>query len=217
MYFWQVVAHNSAGTSTGPLWAFTTAAASATATDVVIYASDIAAGQLHGTWTRASSSTSPNGVKLTTPNAGWSTTQQPLAVPAYYVDLAFPANANTPYTLWLRMHAINNDKYNDSVWVQFSDAQVSGSPVYRIGTTSGLLVNLATDGTGVSLSGWGWKNSAYWLTQAATVTFSSGGTHTLRIQVREDGVELDQIVLSPLTYLAAAPGPSTNDSTIVKK
>jgi hypothetical protein len=41
--------------------------------------------------------------------------------------------------------------------------------------------------------------------------------HTMRVQVREDGVQLDQIVLSPTTYLSAAPGPPTADSTIVAK
>ena len=45
----------------------------------------------------------------------------------------------------------------------------------------------------------------------------SSGTHTIRIQVREDGVQLDQIVLSPSTYLNTAPGGVTNDSTIVPK
>jgi len=96
--------------------------------------------------------------------------------------------------------------------VQFSDAGV-----YPINTTQGLLVNLATDSTAVSLNGWGWQNGAYWLSQQTTVTFSTSGTHTLRIQVREDGVQLDQIVLSPNTYLSSAPGPVGGDHTIVAK
>jgi hypothetical protein len=49
------------------------------------------------------------------------------------------------------------------------------------------------------------------------VTFPTTGTRTLRVQVREDGVQLDQIVLSPGRYLNAAPGGVTNDSTIVPK
>ena len=83
--------------------------------------------------------------------------------------------------------------------------------------TSALIVNLATSISGKSLSGWGWQNGAYWLTQTATLTFAGTGTHTLRIQVREDGIQFDQIVLSPSTYLTAPPGPVSNDSTIVKK
>ena len=82
---------------------------------------------------------------------------------------------------------------------------------------SSLLVNLATDSTGSSLSGWGWQNGAYWVSQSTTVTFPTTGSHTLRIQVREDGVQFDQIVLGPNTYLSVAPGSVSNDSTIVAK
>jgi hypothetical protein len=39
----------------------------------------------------------------------------------------------------------------------------------------------------------------------------------MRIQVREDGVQLDQIVLSSSQFLSAAPGSVTNDTTIVPK
>jgi hypothetical protein len=80
-----------------------------------------------------------------------------------------------------------------------------------------LNVNLATDATGASDNRWGWQNTAYWLSQPTTVTFATSGTHTLRIQVREDGVEFDQIVLSSSQYLTAAPGGYTNDTTIVPK
>ena len=133
------------------------------------------------------------------------------------MDVTFSANAGTPYTLWLRLQALNNNKFNDSLWVQYSDALSGGSPVYALNSTSGLLVNLATDTTAASLNGWGWQNGAYWLSQATTVTFAASGTHTLRIQVREDGVQFDQILLSPSQYAGSAPGPVRNDSTIVPK
>ena len=160
---------------------------------------------------------SPNGTKLATTDAGVSNTDAPLASPTQYFDVSFTAQANTPYTIWLRMKALNNSKFNDSLFVQFSDAQANGGAIYPIGTTQGLDVNLATNSGGSSLNGWGWQNGAYWLSQTTTVTFPTTGTHTLRIQIREDGVELDQIVLSPTTYLNSAPGPATNDSTIVPK
>ena len=78
-------------------------------------------------------------------------------------------------------------------------------------TTSGLVVNLATDTSGTSLAGWGWQNGAYWLSQATTVTFPTSGTHTIRLQTREDGLSVDQIVLSPGTYLNAPPGGVAGD------
>jgi hypothetical protein len=141
----------------------------------------------------------------------------PLAAPTHYFDVSFSAVAGTPYRIWLRLRALNNNKFNDAVWVQFSDAQSGGSPIYPIGTTSGLMVNLATDSSAASLNNWGWQNTAYWLSQQTTVTFPTTSTRTLRVQIREDGVELDQIVLSPGQYLNSAPGGFTNDSTIVPK
>jgi hypothetical protein len=215
-YFWQIVAHNANGSTTGPVWSFTTAAAPSS-TDVVIYASDIPASALHGSWAVASDPASPNATKLVTPNNGWSSTDNPLAAPTDYVDVTFTANAGTPYRLWLRMQALANSKYNDSLWVQFSDASANGSSIYPMNTTSALDVNLATDATASSDQAWGWQNTAYWLSQPTTFTFATSGTHTMRIQVREDGVEFDQIVLSQGAYLTAAPGAVSNDSTIVPK
>ena len=188
-----------------------------TATNIVIYASDIPASALHGSWTTASAAGSPNSVKLVTPDNGFITANSPLASPADYVDVTFTADAGVPYRLWLRLQATGNSKYNDSLWVQFSDAQATGGSVFPLNSTSGLLVNLATDGTGSSLSGWGWQNTAYWLSQPTTFTFATSGTHTMRIQVREDGVQFDQIVLSPSQFLSSAPGPVGGDNTIVPK
>ena len=127
------------------------------------------------------------------------------------------ADGNTRYTVWLRLKALNNNKFNDSVWVQFSEASAGGSQVYPLNSTSGLMVNLASDSTATSLNGWGWQNTAYWLSQATRVTFAAGGPHTMRIQVREDGVQFDQIVLSPTTYATSPPGPVGGDHTIVAK
>jgi endonuclease/exonuclease/phosphatase family metal-dependent hydrolase len=183
--------------------------------DIVIYASDIPANAVHGAWSVTSDPTSPNGTKLATPATDTSTTGAPLASPTDYVDVTFTANTGVPYTFWIRLKAFDNSKWSDSLWVQFSDALLSGSPIYPMNSTSGLLVNLATDSTGSSDVNWGWVNGCYWLTQPATVTFATSGTHTVRVQVREAGVELDQIVLSPSTYLNAAPGLRTNDTTIL--
>jgi hypothetical protein len=187
------------------------------APDIVIYASDLPSSARHGTWRTASDATSPKGIKLTTPDNGFASADAPLAAPADYVDVTFSAVAGVPYRVWLRLQALANSKYNDAVWLQFSDAAVNGNPVYRINTSSGLLINLATDSAAGSLSGWGWQNGAYWLSQPTVVTFPTTGTRTLRIQIREDGVQLDQIVLSPGKYLNAAPGGVSSDSTIVPK
>ncbi len=185
--------------------------------DIVIHASDVAAGSVHGAWSIGADARSPNGVALVSTDTGFAATDAPLASPAHYVDVTFNAPAGTPYRVWLRLKALNNSKYNDAVWVQFSDARVNGSPAYAINSTSGLLVNLATSGAATSLNNWGWQNGAYWLSQATAVTFASTGSHTMRIQLREDGVSFDQIVLSPSRYFNNPPGGPTNDATIVPK
>jgi len=187
------------------------------AQDVVIHATDIPASHVHGSWTLQPDATAADGFALATPDNGWASTGAPLASPADYVDVEFAAFAGVRYTLWLRLKALANSKWNDSVWVQYSDARIGGFSTYDMNSTSGLLVNLATDSGAASLNGWGWANSAYWLTQHTTVTFAGGGVHKLRIQVREDGVRFDQIVLSSSTYLDRAPGPPTNDTTILTK
>jgi hypothetical protein len=178
---------------------------------------DVPASNLHGAWTTASDATSPKGFKLATPDNAFASTDTPLAAPTHYVDITFTADANTTYALWFRMKALSNNKFNDSIWVQFSDALAGGSPVYPLNSTSALDVNLATDAGAASLNNWGWQNGAYWLMQSTKVKFASGGTHTMRIQIREDGVQLDQIVLSSVRYLNAAPGGPTNDTTIVSQ
>jgi hypothetical protein len=47
--------------------------------------------------------------------------------------------------------------------------------------------------------------------------YFAAGPQTIRIQVREDGFSIDQIVLSPTTYLNASPGSLKNDTTIPPK
>ncbi len=187
------------------------------APEIVVYAADVPGGNLVGNWAKVNDGTAAAGIKLASSDLGFAATSNALASPANYFDLTFNAQAGVRYRLWLRMSAANNDKFNDSVWVQFSGSvNGSGSAVYRIGTTHGLNVNLATTADGI-LSGWGWQNRAYWLPDTGEIWFASSGTQTMRVQIREDGVAIDQIVLSPQRYVDSAPGPVTNDSTIVPK
>jgi regulation of enolase protein 1 (concanavalin A-like superfamily) len=188
-----------------------------TASEIVVYAGDIPLANLHGSWGITNDSTAAGGKRLVTSDIGFQQLNNPLASPTEYVDVDVPGVAGVPYTSWLRLQAASNSKFNDAVWVQFSNARVNGAPAYATQSTSGLLVNLATDSTATSLVNWGWQNGAYWLAQPATVTFATTGTQRLRIQVREDGVQLDQIVLSPNKYLSTPPGTVTNDMTIVPK
>jgi hypothetical protein len=47
------------------------------------------------------------------------------------------------------------------------------------------------------------------------ISFDTTGLHTIRVQTREDGLRIDQIVLSSALYLNAAPGGARNDDTIL--
>ena len=183
--------------------------------EIVLYASDVA--RLSGNWARRSLASAAGGEMLASADRGWSSADAPLANPADYFEMTFTPEANRPYRIWLRLSAAGNSKWNDAVWVQFSGAVTSnGAALWRIGSASGLLVNLE-DCSGCGVSGWGWQDDAWWLNQSAVVQFSSTATQTIRVQTREDGVQIDQIVLSPVDYFDVPPGPPTGDGTIVPR
>ena len=64
--------------------------------------------------------------------------------------------------------------------------------------------------------GWGWTDNG-WGSRGPNVFFATTGTHTIRIQQREDGAIVDEIVISADAYLTVAPGTRTNDKMIVGK
>jgi hypothetical protein len=49
------------------------------------------------------------------------------------------------------------------------------------------------------------------------IYFAATGPQTIRIQQREDGLSIDQIVLSPSTWLNTSPGALKNDATVIGK
>ena len=189
--------------------------ASAGQAEAVVYTSDVTTMQ--GNWSRASSSSAAGGEYFSSVDDGWSTTAAPLASPSNYFEANVSASSGTNYHVWLRLRGVGNSKWNESVWVQFSDSlDQNGNEIYRIGSGSALLVNLENC-NGCGVSGWGWQDGAYWLGQTNTIRFPSSGNHTIRVQTREDGVQIDQIVLSSSSYLWSSPGQVAGDSTIVPK
>ena len=52
--------------------------------DVVVYASDVPSGNLHGSWSTTSDATAAGGVKLLTPDNGVANTNAPLAAPIHW-------------------------------------------------------------------------------------------------------------------------------------
>jgi hypothetical protein len=137
------------------------------------------------------------------------------STPASYAELTFTADAGVPYRVWLRSRAERDYWGNDSVHLQFSGTVDGGGvPVYRMGTTESTIVNLE-DCSGCGLGGWGWQDNGWGVgVLGPRLYFETAGTQTVRLQIREDGLRIDQIVLSPDTYLNASPGALKNDTTI---
>jgi hypothetical protein len=155
-------------------------------------------------------------VRIHLPDAAIPKVTTPAANPQHYFEMTFNAEAGRPYRLWIRARAQNDFWGNDSVWVQFSGSVTStGTPIFRIGTTSATDINLE-DCSGCGLSGWGWQDNGWGVgVLGPQIFFQSTGIHTLRVQNREDGMSIDQIVLSPITYLNNSPGALKNDNTVL--
>ena len=181
---------------------------------VVLYAMN--ASRMAGSWQRVADAEAAGGTRMYNPDAAAAKITAPLASPVSYFDLTFNAEAGRAYRVWIRGKADNNYWGNDSVWLQFDHSvTASGTPVFRIGTTDGTWAGIE-DCSGCGLAGWGWQDNGYGTgVLGALVYFASTGTQTIRVQQREDGISLDQIVLSPDTYLTAAPGANKLDTTIL--
>ena len=152
------------------------------------------------------------------PDLGAAKVAVPHNAPANHFEMTFNADAGKPYRLWIRGKAERNFYGNDSVYVQFSQSVTSaGTPIHRIGTTSAIPIVLE-ECSGCALSGWGWNDNGYGTgVLGALIYFERSGPQTLRVQGREDGIYIDQIVLSADRYLATAPGASRSDATILPR
>jgi hypothetical protein len=203
------------------VWSFTTAGsptiepAGGTA-EVVLYAS--AATLAVGGWRVESDSAAAGGAKMRHANAGAAKITSASANPAHYFELTFDAEAGRGYRLWIRGKADGNGWANDSVFVQFTNsATSSGAAAWRIGTTSAAEVNLE-DCSGCGLSNWGWQDNGYGTNvMGPLIYFATSGPQTVRIQTREDGFSIDQIVLSHTTFVSRSPGALKNDATILTR
>jgi len=191
------------------------AALPAGAATIVLYAST---GAITGSrWQTLADTTAAGGSALANPDLAQAKVSPALASPASYVELPFDAMTGVAYHVWIRMRAAGNQTSNDSVHLQFSDtvaSSTSTTATLRIGTTSSAEFVLQDGSAGATPSGWGWTDNG-WGVLGDPIYFAATGAHTLRIQQREDGAIVDQIVLSPDTYFTAPPGALTNDATIL--
>jgi hypothetical protein len=220
-YYWRIVGRTMAErTKSSPIWSFTTATSSDPTTgglgpgDINLYGSRATIPAGSG-WAVVSDATAAGGARIVHPNQNAAKVADPLAAPSHYFELTFNAERGRPYRLWIRGQAQSNNWANDSVFVQFSGSVTeAGGPVYRIGTTSGTQVNLE-DCSGCGVAGWGWQDNGWGVgVLGSPIYFETTGTQTIRVQTREDGLSIDQILLSPEKYLTAPPGGLKSDTTI---
>ncbi len=132
--------------------------------------------------------------------------KRPWANPVDYADFVFEAQANTPYSIWLRGRALMRDEGMDSCWLQFDN---------DIGTVERSDSYASQEGMGNWFSAthdlqYSWASSQPDV-PAQKVLFLKNGTHRLRIQPREGPLLLDQILLrtssqSPATHPEVLPG-----------
>jgi PKD repeat protein len=169
-----------------------------------------------GNWGVEADATGAGGLRLRYPDLGGPRLTVPFANPTHYFEMTFNAQAGIPYRVWFRGKADANSVANDSAWLQFSGSvDDTGTPIFRIGTTSAIMLNME-ECTGCGLSAWGWNDTAI-NGLGPLVYFANSGPQTIRIQLREDGLAIDQIVISPQTYLNSSPGAFKNDNVILPK
>ena len=184
------------------------------AAEIVLYAKRAALKA--GTWRVIDDPTAAGGQRLEHPDAAAAKVATPLAAPTQYLELTFDAQAGRGYRLWMRGRAQNNSYNNDSVYVQFDESvDVGRAAVNRIGTTQATTL-IVEECSGCGLSGWGWADNGY-VGLGPLVYFATTGPQTMRIQGREDGISIDQMVLSASTYVTVAPGATKNDTTILNE
>jgi hypothetical protein len=194
------------GVSAQYLWAF--------GDDIVLTASQIQG--LHGRWQAVPDASAAGGTAIENADRAEAKVATALTSPANYIEATFHAAAGVPYRLWIRMRAAGDSYTNDSIYVQFSGSvSQAGSPVTRIGSSDALGVILE-DGTAAGVQGWGWADAAYG-TLAPPIYFNQDGLQTIRIQQREDGARIDQVVISANAFFDSAPGAGKADTTLVPR
>ena len=166
-------------------------------------------------WTRVSDTSAAGGARLSNADAAMPKLASAAAAPASYVEMAFTAQTGRAYRLWIRGRAQNDSWQNDSTFVQFSGSLgADGAAAFRIGTASATIVSIE-EGSGSGLAGWGWQDNGYGIAVAGAPISFDAPSQKIRIQVREDGLSIDQIVLSPVQYWTAAPGAGKNDNVVL--
>lgn len=91
---------------------------------------------------------------------------------------------------------------------------LSHKPRYFMSVVDALEVNLA-ERAEHNLDEWAWQDNAYWSPDSPAIYFEHEGEHTVRVLRREDGVAIDQILLTPYSSIANYPPGLTSDKCYI--
>jgi hypothetical protein len=187
-------------------------------TEIVLHAER--ATTIGGEWQRVVDPSAAGGFKLRHRDGDAARPAAARANPINYFELRFRANPQRLYTLSIRSRADGNSWRNDSVFVQFSGARdFFGDPRWRIGTSDALVYSLERC-VGCGMSGWGWNFDGIpnQTNIGELIAFANDQWQTIRIQTREDGLSIDQIVLSSWTYQGdRSPGSDRQDRIVLPR
>ncbi|MDQ3486239.1 MAG: right-handed parallel beta-helix repeat-containing protein [Acidobacteriota bacterium] len=165
-------------------------------------------------WQKVADGSAASGMAVENAEFGQPKLTTALASPGSYVEATFRAAQGVPYRIWIRMRAASDAWTNDSIFVQFSGAvDASGNPINRIDSSNAMGVVLE-EGGGAGVLGWGWADGGYGVL-GQPIYFNSNAEQRIRIQQREDGLRIDQIVISAAAFYEYGPGPTKQDNTIV--
>jgi len=120
---------------------------------------------------------------------------------AYGPRLEYEVNFRTTgtYYVWVRTRGPSSS--DDSVHVG-----LDGTPATDV--TDGLGLGDSTPGDG----DWDWSNDVTDTSTDATVTVNSAGTHTVTVWMREDGIQVDKIVLTTSSSPSFDTGSDDSDT-----
>ena len=181
----------------------------------MLYAAE--ATSVFGNWTVQADPAAAGGARLQSTNLGAAKVTPALAAPGNYVEMTFTAEAGRAYRLWVRGKAEGNNWANDSVHVQFDQA-VNASGAADLSDRHHRRAPRSTSRTAAAAAcpaGDGRTTATAAACRVRRCIFATTGPQRIRIQTREDGIAIDQIVLSSSRFLSAAPGGPKNDTTIL--
>jgi hypothetical protein len=165
----------------------------------------------NGTWAYIEDSTAADGTRYGEPDRGAARTNAPLANPENFLRVEFVADPNLTYKLWVRSKAVDpvavlrRDRCEWAARIPIGHDVGPGRQPRGVFGMRPFRMGWRDERWGAALNG-----------EPLLLRFPQGGSRLIVIQSREDGLSVDQIVLSAERYRTSAPGSAKNDTTIVK-